>query len=121
MRAIIADDSMVIRSIISKAIKPAGYIPLHAANGREVLDILEREPEKIDIILLDWNMPVMDGFKTLVALQEDIRFSPIPVIMVTTESEDKNIELVMNAGAKGYITKPFTADELIAKLQRILS
>ena len=119
MKAIVADDSRVMRSIIEKGVKSLGYETLHAGNGQEVLEILDKEPGGVDLILLDWNMPVLNGFATLLRIRENPLHRDIPVIMVSTESEDEKVEQALNAGARGYIPKPFTLDSLAAAIRKI--
>ena len=120
MKAIVADDSMFIRRIISKIITPLGYELAEAANGQDVLDILDKDWQSIDLILMDWNMPTMDGFEALQAIKGDQRFSSIPVIMLTSESDEKRINMAYEVGANGYLEKPFTPDELIAHIEKVM-
>jgi len=113
MKIIIADDSRVMRNIIENAIKPLGLATLHAGNGQEVLDFLEREGAEIGIILLDWNMPVMNGLEVLETIKKNKTYTDIPVLIVSTESEDDKMSKAFAAGAKGYISKPFTPERLL--------
>jgi two-component system, chemotaxis family, chemotaxis protein CheY len=113
MKIIIADDSRVMRNIIENAVKPLGATTIHASNGQEVLDILEKQLEEVKLILLDWNMPVMNGLEVLEAIKLNKSYMQIPVIIVSTESEDDKMSRAFAAGAKGYISKPFTADRLL--------
>jgi two-component system, chemotaxis family, chemotaxis protein CheY len=113
MKIIIADDSRVMRNIIENAVKPLEATTIHACNGQEVLDILEKQWEEVKLILLDWNMPVMDGLEVLEAIKLNNSYMQIPVIIVSTESEDNKMSRAFAAGAKGYISKPFTADRLL--------
>jgi two-component system chemotaxis response regulator CheY len=113
MKIIIADDSRVMRNIIENAIKPLGLATLHAGNGQEVLDFLEREGSEIGLILLDWNMPVMNGLEVLETIKKNNVCNHIPVLIVSTESEDDKMSKAFAAGAKGYISKPFTAERLL--------
>jgi two-component system chemotaxis response regulator CheY len=112
MKIIIADDSRVMRSIIENAIKPLGMATIHAGNGQEVLDTLEEQKEGIGLILLDWNMPVMNGLEVLEAIKKNNLYAHIPVLIVSTEAEDDKVSKAFAAGAKGYISKPFTPDKL---------
>ena len=114
------DDSMTIRRIISGAVEMLGYDTLEAENGQAALDILETTYKEIDLILLDINMPVMDGFTTLDHIKSDERFKSIPVIMVTTESERSNIVRAIKSGAANYVCKPFTPEELSTKMAESL-
>jgi len=112
MKVIVADDSRVMRNIISNALKPMGFEILHAANGQEVIDILELLWSEIGLILLDWNMPVMNGLEVLKEMKGNDQYKDIPVLMVSTEAEIGKMDLAFNEGAKGYLAKPFTQDEL---------
>jgi two-component system, chemotaxis family, chemotaxis protein CheY len=113
MKIIIADDSRVMRSIIENAVKPLGMETIHAIHGREVIDTLEKQWEEIGVILLDWNMPVMNGLEVLETINKNELFAHIPVLIVSTESEDEKMSVAFSAGAKGYITKPFTPEQLL--------
>jgi two-component system, chemotaxis family, chemotaxis protein CheY len=113
MKIIIADDSRVMRNIIENAIKPLGMATIHAGNGQEVLDLLEKQWEEIKLILLDWNMPVMNGLEVLEAIKNNSSYAQIPVLIVSTESEDDKMSRAFAAGAKGYVSKPFTPDRLL--------
>lgn len=113
MKIIIADDSRVMRNIIENAIKPLGLATVHAANGKEVLDCLERDGNEIGLILLDWNMPVMNGLEVLETIKRNNVYTHIPVLIVSTESEDDKMSQAFAAGAKGYISKPFTPERLL--------
>lgn len=113
MKIVIADDSRVMRNIIENAIKPLGIATVHAANGQEVLDCIEKEGNEIGLILLDWNMPVMNGIEVLETIKRDNIYTHIPVLIVSTESEDDKMSQAFAAGAKGYISKPFTPERLL--------
>lgn len=119
MKVIVADDSQVMRMIIEKIVKALGYQAIHAGNGQEVLSVLEKGFQDIDLILLDWNMPVMDGLETLTRIKKIDPECDIPILMVSTESEDDKVRQAMNAGAGGYISKPFTAETLGAVIRQV--
>ena len=121
MKIIVADDSLVMRKILTGVIESMGCESLPAANGQEVLDLLEKSEIDTDLILMDWNMPIMNGIETLTAMRNDSRLKTIPVLMVSTECEEESISQAIQAGAKGYITKPFTKEDLAAKIKEILS
>ena len=101
------DDSAIMRKIIRGSSDVLGFDFLEAANGEEALMVMSNEYHDVSLVLLDWNMPVMDGFSTLKALKADPRFAEIPVMMVTTEGERTNIIEAVKAGAKHYLVKPF--------------
>ena len=118
MKVLIADDSQVMRMIIEKIVKSLGYETMHAGNGQEVLSVLEKTGGDIDLVLLDWNMPVLNGLEALTLIRKSNLFRSIPVFMVSTESEDDKIRQALNAGASGYISKPFTAEALAAVISK---
>ena len=120
MKIIVADDSAVIRKIIEKSVESLGYEALHAGNGQMALELLEKSSEDVALVILDWNMPVVNGFEVLKSMKEDSRFGNIPVLMVSTESEEAKIGQVSEAGANGYLSKPFKAEELIAVIQNTI-
>ncbi len=113
MKVIIADDSQVMRNIIQNAIRPMGLEVLEASNGHEVFDHLEAQGNNIGVIFMDWNMPGMNGFDCLKALKKNEKYKDIPVLMISTEAEDEKVQMAKDAGAKGYLSKPFTPEKLI--------
>jgi two-component system chemotaxis response regulator CheY len=121
MKIIIADDSRVMRNIIENAIKPLGLATIHASNGQEVMDNLENQKEEIGLILLDWNMPVMNGLEVLEEIRKNNLYTHIPVLIISTESEDDKVSKALAAGAQGYISKPFTPDSLINLIRSRIS
>ena len=113
MKVIIADDSQVMRNIIQNAIKPMGLEVIHATNGQEVFDQLEKQGNNIGVIFMDWNMPGMNGFDCLKTLKKNDKYKDIPVLMISTEAEEEKVKMAKDAGAKGYLSKPFTPERLI--------
>lgn len=112
MKILAVDDSMVMLKILSSCVATLGYEPLTAPNGKEALDVLERKSDEIAAVILDWNMPVLGGLDTLRLIRANDRFGDLPVLMVTTESERKNLIQAMRAGANHYLTKPFSQQDL---------
>lgn len=111
------DDSRLMRTLVRGAAEALGYQLLEAENGKTALDVLAaEEPGEVELILLDVNMPEMDGFTCLDKLKADPRFSAIPVMMVTTESERVSIVRAIRAGAVNYVCKPFSQEDLISKM-----
>jgi two-component system chemotaxis response regulator CheY len=116
---LITDDSPLVRRIARKALTKMGFEIDEAENGQVALDKCRvRMP---DVVLLDWNMPVMDGFNALVKIKNDFRFSSIPIIMLTSESDDKKVKMAHDAGASGYVKKPFTQDELLENIKQVIN
>ena len=120
MKVIIADDSMLTRKIVIKYIEHLGFDFFEAGNGKEVLGILNRDAVVPNMILMDWNMPEMDGLEVLKWIRKETRFKDIPVIMLTSESDEISMNTAMKAGASAYISKPFTADELVETIRKTI-
>ena len=120
MKILTVDDSKSVRHMIGMTVELLGYEVLEAENGVEGLKVLEQNVGNVAMILLDWNMPEMDGITFLKTIKADDRFKEIPVTMVTTESErDKMIEAI-RCGAKTYVAKPFSQEMLVAKISECL-
>jgi two-component system chemotaxis response regulator CheY len=114
------DDSRLIRKIMTGPIQALGYDILEASDGLECLDQLKAHAEDVELVLLDYNMPNLDGIETLKAIKADPALSSIPVMMVTTEGEREKMIGAIKAGASQYLTKPFTEDELLTKMMECL-
>ena len=112
------DDSKTLRMIIGKHLTPFGVELLQAENGEQGL-VRAREGSP-DLILLDYNMPVLDGYHTLIELKTDAALKDIPVVMLTTETVKETVIKLVKLGLKDYIAKPFTRDVLLQKLNPIL-
>jgi two-component system, chemotaxis family, chemotaxis protein CheY len=113
MRILIVDDSSVMRKIVTRGLRQAGFDMdevLEAGNGQEGLDALINANDDVQLILSDWNMPVMDGLTFVKGVRA--KGNQTPIIMVTTEGGDSKLTAAMNAGANGSIKKPFTPDVL---------
>jgi two-component system, chemotaxis family, chemotaxis protein CheY len=112
-RALIVDDSSVMRKIVERSIRQAG-IDLaevrEASNGAEGLGTLKEQ--SVDLILCDINMPVMDGIEFLRQLQTMEQAKGIPVVMITTEGSESHVVQALSIGARGYIRKPFTPEQV---------
>lgn len=116
MKILSVDDSAIIRKIIRMAVEVIEYEFLEAGDGEEALSIIHKNYGHIALILLDWNMPGIDGFELLKIIKSDDRFKSIPVMMVTTESEKLSIIKAIQAGANHYVVKPFTMEEVTKKM-----
>lgn len=119
MRALVLDDSKAMRMILKGILKDFGYECMEAGNGQEALDKLA-EVEPPPLALVDWNMPVMNGFEFLKQLRANKRYDETKVVMVTTESEMENIQAALAAGANDYAMKPFEKSALKMKLEMII-
>jgi two-component system, chemotaxis family, chemotaxis protein CheY len=119
MRALVVDDSRVMRLIIGKIVKENGFEVVEAGNGQEALERLRATGSEITLALVDWNMPVMDGLSFVQAARADAAFSSLRMIMVTTESGSEQVAQAIQAGADEYLMKPFTKESLRDKLALI--
>jgi two-component system chemotaxis response regulator CheY len=117
-RFLVVDDFPIMRRIMRNLLKALGYTDMHeAGDGVEALNMLHNGD--FDFVISDWNMPNMTGIELLRVIRADTRLSHLPVLMVTTESKRERIIEAAQAGASGYIIKPFTAAALDAKLNKI--
>ena len=115
MRALVVEDSSTIRIILCQYLKKMNFEVVEAVDGREGLKRLQ-EMAAPDLVLVDWNMPVMSGIDFIRAVRELHIYDPLPLIMVTTNSESEHLGTAMDAGANEYIQKPCTLDSLREKL-----
>lgn len=116
MNILTVDDSATVRELLKGAVEILGYDSLDAADGQEALKILHANKDSVCLILLDWNMPVMSGIEFLRIIKADPELLSIPVTMVTSENEKSKIIEAITGGAKNYIIKPFTQEEIMSKI-----
>jgi len=112
------DDSKVVRTIVGRYLKPFGVEIVEAENGE--MGLAKAREAHPQLILLDYNMPVMDGYKTLETLSQDPALHEIPVIMLTTEAVAETVMKLVKLGLKNYITKPFSRQDLLKKVNGVL-
>lgn len=119
MRILIVDDSSTTRRILCNVLREAGYGEfLEAADGEAALGILESEQP--DVVLLDWNMPRLNGLETLKRIRAAEATKDLPVIMVTTEADRHHVLAAVKAGANNYVVKPFEAATIREKVEAVL-
>jgi two-component system, chemotaxis family, chemotaxis protein CheY len=116
MQALVIDDSRAMRAILSRILRNAGYEVREAEHGLAGLERL-REGPKTDLVLVDWNMPEMDGLSFLKAVRREGSFSGVRVMVVTTETEMGRMAEAMAEGADEYVMKPFTQEVILQKLE----
>ena len=116
-QAIIIDDSRAIRRILGDTIRELGFEVWEAANGRKALDRLDEVGESVSLMLVDWNMPVMNGLEFVTKVRSDGRFNSSLLVMVTTETAVEQMVKALDAGANEYIMKPFTKEVIEDKLR----
>ena len=118
VRFLVVDDFPTMRRILRNLLKELGYGNVdEAEDGMSALQKLRAQP--FDFVVSDWNMPNMTGIELLRAVRADAQLKHIPVLMVTAEAKKENILAAAQAGASGYVVKPFTAAILDEKLKKI--
>jgi two-component system, chemotaxis family, chemotaxis protein CheY len=115
VKALIVDDSRAIRMIIGRHMRSLGFATLEAANGQEALNAVARSGP-FDLALVDWNMPVMNGLEFVCAVRANRGLDEMAIMMVTSESEQSQVQLAIQAGASEYLMKPFSAEAMEEKL-----
>ncbi|GAB6049521.1 chemotaxis response regulator CheY [Hydrogenophilus islandicus] len=120
IRFLVVDDFSTMRRIVRNLLKELGYTNVEEAeDGQVALNKLESQP--FDFVITDWNMPNMDGLTLLRKIRSSDKLKHLPVLMITAEAKKENIIAAAQAGASGYIVKPFTAAVLAEKLDRIFA
>ncbi len=115
MRALVVDDSRAMRGILNKMLGEIGFEVFEAGHGREGLEVLQ-EIGKPDLILVDWNMPEMNGYDFVCAVRSDDYYDASFLMMVTTETEMTQVVKALEAGVNEYVMKPFTKEVILEKL-----
>ena len=118
LRCVVVDDLSTMRRIVRNLLKELGFNNVdEAEDGVDALAKLRAG--NIDFVISDWNMPNMDGLALLKNIRADGALAALPVLMVTAEAKKENIIAAAQAGASGYVVKPFTAATLEEKLNKI--
>lgn len=118
MKILLVDDSRTIRNIQKNVLAQLGHTDvLEAADGVEALGVLSAQ--RPDLVLIDWNMPNMDGLALVQKIREKDKL--LPLIMVTTEAEKSRVLQAIKAGVNSYVVKPFTAETLAARIEQTLA
>ncbi len=115
MRALVVDDSKSMRMIIGKVLQQIGIEVMEAGDGQQALGVLN-QGQQVDVMLIDWNMPVMNGLDLVCAVRANVLLSDIRIMMVTTETSLGSMQKALDAGANEYLMKPFTHEILKEKL-----
>ncbi|MDR0563787.1 MAG: chemotaxis response regulator CheY [Azoarcus sp.] len=117
---LIVDDFSTMRRIVRNLLKELGYTNAdEAEDGAVALQKLEAMPSEYQFVVSDWNMPNMDGLTLLQKIRSSAQLKHLPVLMITAEAKKENIIAAAQAGASGYIVKPFTSGTLAEKLEKI--
>ena len=113
------DDSPSMRHMVGVTLRAAGYEVIEAADGDEALEYARAHP--VDLVLVDVNMPRMDGITLVAQLRALAAYHLTPMLLLTTESSPQSKQQGKRAGATGWMVKPFHPDQLLATLERVLS
>lgn len=117
MRALVVDDSRAMRTAVRRLLEELGFDVLEAADGRQALEVLDAAAESLDVALIDWHMPEMDGLELVKQMQDDAELFRIRKMMVTAETDMRRVMEALRVGADEYLMKPVTRDALVDKLR----
>ncbi len=117
-RILVVDDQAEIRELTASILEAEGYDVRLAADGHEAMRSAFRE--RFDLVLLDVNMPEMDGWETLRLMKTDEDLAAVPVVLFTVKGEVRDQVHALQLGASGYVTKPFAVDDLLSRIRRVL-
>jgi two-component system chemotaxis response regulator CheY len=118
MDVLVVDDFATMRRILKNILRQIGFTNISEADdGKDALTMLKKK--KFDLILCDWNMPEMPGIELLKQVRADDGLRDIPFVMVTAEAQKENILAAVQAGVSNYVVKPFTAETISEKLEKV--
>jgi two-component system chemotaxis response regulator CheY len=121
LKVLVVDDMSTMRRIVKNVLKQIGFSDMvEAENGQDALNKL-RAAGDFGLVVSDWNMPVMQGIDLLRAVRADAELKHLPFLMVTAEAQKENIIEAVQAGVSNYVVKPFTAEALQGKLEKIFA
>ena len=120
MKVLVIDDSGLMRRVISNAVSVNKHTAVEARDGAEALVLLKEYKDEICLVILDWNMPVMNGYEVLCELRAQREYDHIPVLMATTDAVKENVIKALRAGADNYLVKPFEQEALVKKIAECL-
>ncbi len=116
----VVDDAVSVRRVVSNMVKNAGWQPTMAKDGQEALEIIQRSAQLPDLILLDIEMPRMDGYELTAILQSQAAYRGIPIVMLTSRAGEKHRRKALDLGVSDYITKPYQAEQLLTIVRRLV-
>jgi chemosensory pili system protein ChpA (sensor histidine kinase/response regulator) len=117
---LVVDDSLSMRHVLSQAVKKAGWNPLQARDGLDALEIMHHSNQRPDLVLLDVEMPRMDGYEFLSTMRAQPHYADLPIVMLTSRGGDKHREKASALGATDYMVKPFREDILLETITRLV-
>jgi two-component system chemotaxis response regulator CheY len=116
-RVLTIDDSKTMRDMLRFTLVDAGYLVLQAVDGQDGLDVLKKE--KVDVVITDINMPKLDGYGVIRHLRADASYDDTPILVLSTEGDQKTREIGRDAGATGWLVKPFDPDQLVDIVRQV--
>ena len=120
MKVLVVDDMSTMRRIVKNVLRQIGFSDImEAENGQDALTKLKAGG--FGLVVSDWNMPVMQGIELLRAVRADAELKTLPFLMVTAEAQKENLIEAVQAGVSNYVVKPFTAEVLQGKLEKIFA
>lgn len=120
MQVLVVDDMASMRLLIKSVLRQMGFVHIaEASDGAGAVRHLTAAP--VDLLICDWNMPVMTGLEVLVYVREQLKRATLPVIMVTAEHSKEQVRGALHAGVNGYVVKPFTPARLITQIDQCLA
>ncbi len=118
MKILTVDDSDLVRMMLRNILEQQGHEVIEAENGQKALEMLQTHQDT-DIVFLDWEMPVMNGYRFLTTVKDERRAENTKIIMVTSLNKMSNVLDALKAGADEYIMKPFTAEIIMTKMNSV--
>ena len=121
MKVLVVDDSPTMRRIVVQMLKRLGYNYItEADHGKDALERMQAAGD-FELLLTDWNMPIMNGLELVQAVRADPQFAGLPILMVTTRNMKQDIVAAMRAGVNNYVTKPFDPKTIKEKIDKVLN
>lgn len=122
MNILVVDDSRIMRNIVKNALNKSNISEFHvleASNGLDAWQLIQSK--SIDLLLLDWNMPKLNGLDLVKRLRDSVQFKTLPVIMITSEAAKYNVIEAVKAGVNDYIIKPLSEESLLTKIDQLMA
>ena len=116
-RILTIDDSKTMRDMLRMTLVDAGYVVIQAVDGQDGLDVLSKE--RVDVVITDINMPKLDGYGVIRHLRADASYDDTPILVLSTENDQKTKDIGRDAGATGWLVKPFDPDQLVEIVRQV--
>jgi two-component system, chemotaxis family, chemotaxis protein CheY len=119
-RILVVDDSPTLVKFVSYSLKSSGYEVVGACDGMDALEKVSHLESNIDLVITDLNMPNIDGYELIATLRQNVKFSEVPIIILSSEEGDEDKQKGESVGATSYLVKPFKSSVLLAEVARLL-